>query len=102
MTTTTSFDPATIGDADLTVPDLLTLWAQHCPAGYDPVFSCPGCQHHGRNLCPTAIAARTRLRAHLDSPAGSDVRITALMLLTYRQFTDLVTVPAGNLLGVMA
>jgi hypothetical protein len=80
----------------LTLPLLVTLWADHTPAHLPAPGACPTCGHTYRAaapLCPTAAVVRPLLRRRRYE-AGS----TVLAPLTANQLQDLIT-PTGTRLS---
>jgi len=72
----------------LTVPQLVTLWADHTPARLPVPLTCPTCGHaysQTTPLCPTAATVRPLLRRRYHE-TGSHV----LAPLTPNQLADLI------------
>src|SRR4051812_19734747 len=75
----------------ITVPELVAVWADHCPANTPVPATCPGCGHlytAAHPLCPSAAVVRPllRRRRHQTNPIVFEP-------LTYNQHEDLFSKP---------
>jgi hypothetical protein len=86
----TALDPrlAAAGLA-VTVRDLITLWAEHCPPTSVTPINCASCGHTytpTEPLCPTAAVVRPLLQRRRREVPTEEL----LAALTYVQYRDLV------------
>lgn len=72
----------------LTVPQLIAIWADHCPAHLPVPLTCPGCGHTYTTvepLCPTAAVVRPLVQRR-----RYQVPVQAFQVLTFNQQRDLL------------
>jgi hypothetical protein len=92
-----TIDPRlTTAGLTITVPQLVIVWADHCPANTPVPARCPGCGHlytAANPLCPSAAVVRPLLRRR-----RYQVNPIVFEPLTYNQHEDLF----GNRLSTAA